>query len=60
MGRTQGPHTRNPRSAPFHRGSKKRVASLSAFAPVPVDFWLFMAVGLIMLGVCAVILYLAM
>jgi len=57
MGRSAGPHTRNTRPATAYRGSKTRVEGLSPFERLPSDFWLFIAVAVIMLGISAAIIY---
>jgi hypothetical protein len=57
MGRAAGPHTRNPLPGAIYRGSKKRAGRLSPFDPLPLDLWLFIAVALLMLGVCAALIY---
>jgi len=43
-----GPHTRNPKPGFVHRGSKKRVAKLSPFDELPVQFWLVVAIAGVM------------
>jgi hypothetical protein len=43
-----------------HRGSKRRVARLSPLDELPANFWMFIAIGLLMLGLSAVIIYQAM
>jgi hypothetical protein len=57
MGRATGPHTRNALPGTAYRGSKKRVRGISLFARPPADFWLFIAVAVIMLGISVAILY---
>ena len=57
MGRDAGPHTRNSLPGSAYRGSKKRVESLSPFDRLPADFWLFVGVALLMLGVCGALIY---
>ncbi len=57
MGRSDGPHTRNAFPGTAHRGSRKRVDSLSAFERLPADFWMFIAVAVIMLGISVAIIY---
>jgi hypothetical protein len=57
MGRADGPHTRNPLPASIFRGSKKRLRRLSATDDMPLDLWLFVAVALTMLAICAAIIY---
>jgi hypothetical protein len=57
MGRATGPHTRNSLAGSDYRGSRKRVDSLTPFDPLPADFWLFIGVALLMLGVCAALIY---
>jgi len=57
MGHAVGPHTRHALPGTPYRGSKKRVESLSPFARVPADVWMFIAVAVIMLGISAAILY---
>lgn len=43
--------------ASAYRGSKKRVEGIARFDLLPVDFWLFMVVALLMLGICAALIY---
>ena len=43
-----------------YRGSKKRIARLSPFEEPPLNFWLFIAIALVMFGICAVIIYRAL
>jgi len=57
MGRATGPHTRNALPGNAYRGSKKRVDTMSPFDRLPFDFWLFIAIALIMIGICASIIY---
>jgi hypothetical protein len=57
MRRPCGPHTRNALPGTTYRGSKKRLDRLSPFDRPPADFWLFIAVSAIMLGISAAILY---
>jgi hypothetical protein len=57
MGCAAGPHSRNTRPATAYRGSKTRVDGLSPFERPPADFWLFIAVAAIMLGISAAIIY---
>jgi hypothetical protein len=57
MGRATGPHTRNSLAGSDYRGSRKRLARLTPFGRLPVDFWLFITVALIMLGISAAIIY---
>jgi hypothetical protein len=57
MERFAGPHTRKPRPAAAYRGSRKRVDALSPFETPPVDFWMFIAVAVIMLGISVAIIY---
>ena len=57
MGRTVGPHTRNALPGTAYRGSKRRVDRLSWFKALPADFWVFIAVALVMLGISAAIIY---
>ena len=57
MERSAGPHTRNAFPGTAHRASRKRVDSLSAFDRLPVDFWMFVAVAVIMLGISVAIIY---
>jgi hypothetical protein len=57
MGRATGPHTRNALPGTAYRGSKRRVHSLSPFERPPADFWIFIAVALIMLGISVAIIY---
>jgi hypothetical protein len=57
MGRADGPHTRNALPGAGYRGSKKIVDKLSPFDQLPIDFWLFIGVALLMLGVCAALIY---
>jgi hypothetical protein len=57
MGQASGPHTRNSLPGFDYRGSKKRVESLSPFDQPPADFWWFIAVALIMLGMSVAMIY---
>ncbi len=52
MPRADGPHTRS--------GSKKRAARLSPFEELPLNFWLFAAVALLMLGLSMALIYQAL
>ena len=40
-----------------YRGSKKRVARLSPFEQLPIDFWLVVAIAAVMLAITAAIIY---
>jgi hypothetical protein len=60
MRQSAGPHTRNALPGAAHRGSRKRVDSLSAFERLPADFWMFVAVAVIMLGMSVFIIYSAL
>ena len=57
MGRSAGPHTRNALPGTAYRGSRKRVDALSAFESLPGDFWMVIAVAVIMLGISVAIIY---
>ena len=52
-----GPHTRNPMPGAIQRGSKKRIASLSAFKELPANLWIIVAIAMAMLGLSAAIIY---
>jgi hypothetical protein len=60
MPRADGPHTRNSRPGVVYRGSKKRAARLSPFEELPLNFWLFAAVALLMLGLSVALIYQAL
>ncbi len=60
MPRADGPHTRNSLAGAVYRGSKKRAARLSAFDDLPANFWLVVAVALLMLGLSAALMYQAL
>ena len=53
---SQGPHTRNAMPGAVFRGSKKRVARISPFEQLPLNFWLVLAIALLMLALCAVLI----
>ena len=57
MAAPHGPHTRNAKPGAVYRGSKNRIASFSPFEDLPREFWLFIAVGLLMLGISAALIY---
>jgi hypothetical protein len=57
MGRSAGPHTRNALPGTAYRGSRKRVNALTAFERPPADFWMVIAVAVIMLGISVAIIY---
>ena len=52
-----GPHTRNPMPGAVHRGSKKRIASLSPFKELPANLWIIVAIAMAMLGLSAATIY---
>ena len=60
MPRADGPHTRNSLPGVVYRGSKKRAAKLSAFDELPANFWLFIIIALLMLGLSAALIYQAL
>jgi hypothetical protein len=45
-----GPHTRGQKPGFIYRGSKKRVAKLSPFEQLPLQFWLVLAIAVFMFG----------
>lgn len=57
MARAEGPHTRNQKPAVVYRGSKRRLEQVSPFEGLRLDFWVFLAVGLMMLALCGVLIY---
>ena len=57
MARADGPHTRNSLPGAGYRGSKRRVARLNPLDELPANFWLFIAIALLMLGLSAVLIY---
>jgi hypothetical protein len=40
-----------------HRGSKKRIATLSPFKELPANLWIIVAIAMAMLGLSAAIIY---
>jgi len=58
MRRTDGPHTRNQKPAVVYRGSKRRLERVSPFEELPLNVWVFLTVGLVMLALCGVLIYL--
>jgi hypothetical protein len=51
-----GPHTRNQKPGAIHRGSKKRIATLSPFERLPIQFWLVVAIAVLMLGLSVLLI----
>jgi len=51
-----GPHTRNQKPGGIHRGSRKRIARLSAFERAPLQFWLVVAIAVFMLAISILLL----
>jgi hypothetical protein len=60
MPRADGPHTRNSRPGVIYRGSKKRLERLEPFEELPANFWLLVAVALLMLVLSMALIYQAM
>ncbi|PYR82311.1 MAG: hypothetical protein DMF87_01830 [Acidobacteria bacterium] len=57
MARADGPHTRNSLPGAAYRGSKRRVARLSPLDELPANFWLVVAIAVLMLGLSAALIY---
>jgi hypothetical protein len=57
MASPDGPHARNARPGAVYRGSKKRVAHLALFEDLPANFWFVMAIGVLMFGLSALLIY---
>jgi len=60
MPRADGPHTRHSMTGAVYRGSRKRVARLSPFDELPGNFWLVLAVAVLMLGLSVALVYQAL
>jgi len=60
VARGDGPHTRNSMPGKVYRGSKRRVARLSPLDELRANFWLIIAIGLLVFGLSAVVIYQAM
>ena len=60
MSRACGPHTRNQLPGRVYRGSKRRLERLAPFEELPLNFWVILTVGLVMLALCGVLIYLAL
>jgi hypothetical protein len=57
MASPDGPHARNAKPGAVYRGSKKRVAHLAPFEELPANFWFVMAIGVLMFGLSALLIY---
>jgi hypothetical protein len=56
MTRAGGPHTRDSMPGRAYRGSRKRIAGLAPFDGLTVTFWVFVAIALLMAGMCAALI----
>jgi hypothetical protein len=57
MPRADGPHTGTQKPAVVYRGSKRRLERVSPFEELPLNFWVFLIVGLVMLALCGVLIF---